>query len=104
MVLIGGQSMPLNSNLAFKSKFPICSICNEPVEAETTKINEIGEPVHEECCELKVGLKKATTLKKAERRRRASLVHQSCGGQFGGKSRLKTMTKAQRFKIGRQSC
>jgi hypothetical protein len=66
MVLIGGQSMPLNSNLAFKSKFPICSICNEPVEAETTKINEIGEPVHEECCELKVGLKKATTLKKAD--------------------------------------
>jgi hypothetical protein len=53
MVLIGGPFMPIHSNLAFKSEFPICSICNEPVEAETTKLNEIGEPVHEECYELK---------------------------------------------------
>jgi len=50
--------MPINSNLAFKSKFPICSICNEPVEAETTKINEMGERIHEECYELEVELKK----------------------------------------------
>jgi hypothetical protein len=52
--------MPLRSNLAFKSEFPTCSICNEPVELETTKSNEIGEPMHEECYALEISLGKAT--------------------------------------------
>ena len=29
--------------------FPICPLCNEPVELETTKTNEDEEAVHEEC-------------------------------------------------------
>ncbi len=52
--------MPLRSNLAFKSEFPTCSICNEPVELETTKSNEIGEPIHEECYALEISLGEAT--------------------------------------------
>ena len=54
--------MPIRSNLAFKSEFPTCSICNEPVELETTRVNEIGEPVHEECYAIKLNLEKATTI------------------------------------------
>ena len=54
--------MPLRSNLALRSEFPACSICNEPVELETTRVNEIGEPVHEECYAIKFNLRKATTI------------------------------------------
>jgi hypothetical protein len=54
--------MPIRSNLAFKSEFPTCSICNEPVELETTRVNQIGEPVHEECYAIKLNLEKATTI------------------------------------------
>jgi hypothetical protein len=32
-----------------KKKYQICSLCNEPVELETTKTDESGKPVHEEC-------------------------------------------------------
>jgi hypothetical protein len=41
--------MPMRSNLAAQRAFPICSICNEPVEIGTTKLNQAGEQVHEEC-------------------------------------------------------
>jgi hypothetical protein len=54
--------MPLRSNLAFKTTFPICSVCNEPVELNTAKVNEVGNPIHEECYVVKISLKKATTL------------------------------------------
>jgi uncharacterized protein with PIN domain len=50
--------MPIRSNLAFKSEFPTCSICNESVELETIRVNEIGEPVHEECYLQEISLKK----------------------------------------------
>jgi hypothetical protein len=30
-------------------RFPICPLCSEPVELETTKTNEDGKAVHEEC-------------------------------------------------------
>jgi hypothetical protein len=53
--------MPMRSNLAAQSAFPVCSICNEPVELETTKVNEIGEPVHEECYVLQARLNRITT-------------------------------------------
>ena len=52
--------MPLRSNLAFKSEFPTCPLCNEPVELETAKTNETGKPVHEECYVVKVSLKLPT--------------------------------------------
>jgi hypothetical protein len=29
--------------------FPICPFCNEAVDLETTKTNEDGKAVHEEC-------------------------------------------------------
>jgi hypothetical protein len=35
-------------------QLPICPLCNEPVELETTKTNEDGEAVHEECYVLAV--------------------------------------------------
>jgi hypothetical protein len=34
--------------------FPICPLCNEPVELETSNINESGEAVHEECYVLTI--------------------------------------------------
>ena len=30
-------------------RFAICSLCNEAVEIETTKTNQDGKAVHEEC-------------------------------------------------------
>ena len=54
--------MPIRSNLAFKTTFPICSVCNEPVELNTAKVNEVGNPIHEECYVVKVRLREATTL------------------------------------------
>ena len=53
--------MPIRSILAFKLNFPICPICSEPVELETTKVHTAGKPVHEERCALKVSLRKATS-------------------------------------------
>lgn len=51
--------MPLHSNLARSSRFFPCSICNELVELETAKVDEIGNPVHEECYVQEVSLKKS---------------------------------------------
>jgi hypothetical protein len=44
-----------------RPELPTCSICNEPVELETTRSNENGKAIHEECYVLKVHLKQATT-------------------------------------------
>ncbi len=38
----------------YPKRFPTCPLCNEPVELETTKTNEDGEAVHEECYVLAV--------------------------------------------------
>jgi len=37
-----------------KSRFPMCSLCNEPVELRTAKTDEDGKAVHEECYTLKM--------------------------------------------------
>ncbi len=39
---------------------PICSICGQPVKLETSKTDEFGHAVHEECYILKVALHRAT--------------------------------------------
>ena len=39
---------------------PTCSICNEPVELETTKTDEYGKGIHEECCVLKRPVEQVT--------------------------------------------
>jgi hypothetical protein len=36
------------------SQFPICSLCNEPVEVETAKTDEKGNAVHEDCYVLEM--------------------------------------------------
>jgi uncharacterized protein with PIN domain len=51
--------MPIRSNLAARRAFPLCPICKEPIELGTTKLNETGEPVHEECYVLDNRLKRA---------------------------------------------
>jgi hypothetical protein len=51
--------MPMRSNLAFRPEFLNCSICNEAVELETAKIDEVGKPVHEECYVEKISVNKA---------------------------------------------
>ena len=38
-------------------RLPSCCICNDPVLLETSKTNEYGQAVHEECYVLKVCLK-----------------------------------------------
>jgi hypothetical protein len=35
-------------------RFPLCSLCHEPVEVEIAKIDENGNAVHEECYTLKM--------------------------------------------------
>jgi hypothetical protein len=38
---------------------PICDICHKPVKLETSKTNEVGKAVHENCYLLSVSSKKA---------------------------------------------
>ena len=40
---------------------PRCSLCERPVLLETSKTDEYGKAVHEECYALKTRLKQATT-------------------------------------------
>lgn len=51
--------MPLHSNFARRRRSFPCSICNEFVELETAKIDEVGNPVHEECYLQKLHLTKS---------------------------------------------
>lgn len=60
MICIGGHSMAQIPQFA-KPRFPMCPLCDEPVELETTKTDEDGQTIHEECYVLKLSLKKATT-------------------------------------------
>jgi len=41
--------MPLTLQYARKGPFPVCSICNEPVEIKTAKTDSKGQAVHEDC-------------------------------------------------------
>jgi hypothetical protein len=36
------------------SKLPVCPLCNEAVELETSKSDEDGKAIHEECAVLQV--------------------------------------------------
>ena len=40
--------------------WPICCICGQPVKLETSKTDEFGHAVHEDCYILKVRLHRAT--------------------------------------------
>jgi hypothetical protein len=66
MIRIGGDSTPRISRFIpwsrrqVRPELPACSICNEPVELETTKTDEYGKAIHEECYVVKVRLKRAT--------------------------------------------
>lgn len=57
MISHGGVHVPFHSNRDLSPNFFPCAICNESVELETTKIDERGKPVHEECYLQKVILK-----------------------------------------------
>jgi hypothetical protein len=35
--------------MSLRGRFPICPICNEPVEINTAKTDENGKAVHEDC-------------------------------------------------------
>ena len=35
--------------MALRPRFPICPVCNEPVELTTAKTTEDGQAIHEEC-------------------------------------------------------
>ncbi len=47
--------MLIRSNFSSKSKFPLCSLCNELVELKTSKTDEKGKSIHEECYVKAVG-------------------------------------------------
>ena len=53
--------MPLRAILSRRPQFQTCSVCNEAVEVKTSKVNELGRLIHEDCYALKEDLKKATT-------------------------------------------
>jgi len=54
----GGLECP---NMASEVPFtPICPLCNQPVVLETSKVDEHGRAVHEDCYALKVTLHQAT--------------------------------------------
>jgi hypothetical protein len=36
------------------SRFPLCSLCNEPVDLRTAKTDENGKAIHEQCYALKM--------------------------------------------------
>jgi hypothetical protein len=40
-----------------RPRFPMCSLCNEPVELESAKTDEDGKVVHEECYVLRMQMK-----------------------------------------------
>jgi hypothetical protein len=69
--------MPIRSNLAFKTRFPICSVCNEPVELDTAKVDEVGNAIHEECFVANISIRKATTLSLKEREKmpKVGIIH-----------------------------
>ncbi len=46
-------------------RLPHCAICNEPVELETSKTDENGKAVHEDCYARKIRLKEITPPPKA---------------------------------------
>jgi hypothetical protein len=37
-----------------RSRFPLCSLCNEPVDLTTAKVDEDGNAIHEECYVLRM--------------------------------------------------
>lgn len=41
--------MPIRLNFDRRPNFSTCSVCNEFVELETTKVDAFGKSVHEEC-------------------------------------------------------
>jgi hypothetical protein len=47
-----------------KMRFPICSVCNGPVELEISKTDDQGKAVHEECYVVKVTAKEKTLKRK----------------------------------------
>lgn len=63
----GRPSVPNILRLIFRNKspvyprLPICPICSEFVALESSKADENGKAIHEECYLLKIGLKAATT-------------------------------------------
>jgi hypothetical protein len=63
----------------FKPRFPICSICNKPVEIETATADEHGKAVHEECWLLKMRLEQARrTAQSLDGRKKSLFVISSC--------------------------
>jgi hypothetical protein len=52
--------MPRFLKFISKPRFPICSLCNEPVELETAKADEHGNSIHEECYVLGLIIKTAS--------------------------------------------
>jgi hypothetical protein len=40
-----------------RSRFPLCSLCNEPVDLQTAKTDADGQAMHEDCYVLRLQMK-----------------------------------------------
>jgi hypothetical protein len=48
--------------MSLSQDVPICSFCGRPVKSETTKTDEHGQAIHEECSVIQVTGKKKLAL------------------------------------------
>ncbi len=40
--------------MVLRKRFPLCSLCNEPIELTAAKTDEHGMPIHEDCYVRKI--------------------------------------------------
>jgi hypothetical protein len=57
--------MPETAEFNPTPRFAICHLCNEPVELETSKTDEDGKAVHEDCYLRNIRVKQSTTPSKS---------------------------------------
>ena len=62
---------------ALKPRFPVCPICNEAVELQTSKADEFGRAVHEECYVPKMTLRHSPS--------QGETAHSPAGAENGSK-------------------
>lgn len=44
----------MEEDFMLRARFPVCAICNEPVDLRIAKTNDEGRAVHEECYLMKM--------------------------------------------------
>src|SRR5437660_1338987 len=84
--------MPHLSKFIHRPRFPLCSLCNEAVELETSKADEDGKAIHEECYVVKASGKTGVMANTS----RFITVSQSVGDFFNTLSTLPRLLRCRR--------